>query len=771
MDKLTKYNILYVDDEESNLRVFNGLYRRKYNIVTSTSAEEALVLFDQRDFDLVISDQQMPKVSGLEFLGIIKEKNPQIPTILLTGYTDHDVLKEAFNKTGVHKYINKPFDPNSLSTIMNLAIEGYLLTKEKQQIQEELFKSEDQFRGIFNSMADVFARTNFSGEIEVMSPSSIDLFGYTAEELIGQDVDILYANPEERKALISKLKKLRIIRGAETTIVTKSGELKLVSITAKLYFDKENNPIGIESISRDISEIKEMQQLLKERNELLNETQRLAKIGSWHYDIATKKVSWSDTFSLIYGIHDFNQIDTTIDGYIAFFHPSEQQRVKETILKALETHENFSFDATILRRDGKERMLSNFVKLETNEENRLIRVTVASLDITETKIRQKELIKSEEKFRVLAEELPIQILKIDRKLNVTYANNLAKTNLSSLKDEKLTIHSFFHKETLLVLLESIQNVMNREKESYVEFESKDKWYALNISLSKEPRGIDNMLLLIYDITEKKQSERVLKNMNEELERKVIARTKDLEEAKDTIELAYKKEKELSQLKSQFVSTASHQFRTPLTVIQSNIGLLGMQIDEAGPEFKIKFDRVYPRIISEVKRMTDLMDNVLILGKKESGKIKPNFQMIDIQSMVQSILQKYNEIQMDGREIVLTSSGPVSMYHIDPELFENAFSNLISNAFKYSQSKPAPLVHLKYKKGLLTITVQDFGIGIPKEDISHVFEPFYRAGNVSDISGTGLGTSIVMTYLELMDVSIDIESELGKGTKFTINIEK
>jgi signal transduction histidine kinase len=112
-----------------------------------------------------------------------------------------------------------------------------------------------------------------------------------------------------------------------------------------------------------------------------------------------------------------------------------------------------------------------------------------------------------------------------------------------------------------------------------------------------------------------------------------------------------------------------------------------------------------------------------------------------------------------------------LYHLDPELFENAFSNLVSNAFKYSLNKPAPLVNLQFEKSSLRITLQDFGVGIPEEDVANIFEPFYRASNVKDIYGTGLGTSIVKAYLDLIDVSIDLQSKVGEGTTFILNVEK
>jgi signal transduction histidine kinase len=152
-------------------------------------------------------------------------------------------------------------------------------------------------------------------------------------------------------------------------------------------------------------------------------------------------------------------------------------------------------------------------------------------------------------------------------------------------------------------------------------------------------------------------------------------------------------------------------------------------------------------------------------------LKPNLQSLDTLDLIQSIIQKHNQIQTDGRRIDVTSDGHKSMYELDSKLFENAFSNLISNAFKYSLTKQNPLVHLNYKKDRLTITVQDFGIGIPESDISNIFEPFYRADNVGNISGTGLGTSIIKAYLKLMGGTVNVKSIIGEGSTFTITIQK
>lgn len=266
-----------------------------------------------------------------------------------------------------------------------------------------------------------------------------------------------------------------------------------------------------------------------------------------------------------------------------------------------------------------------------------------------------------------------------------------------------------------------------------------------------------------DVSNQKEVEKVKEAFTLELSNKVKERTQELENTKRKLEKSLSKEKELGELKSRFVSTASHQFRTPLTVIQSNVGLLEMQIGPNEREAMPFFDKVTGRIKSEVKRMTEIMDEVLILGKINSGGIHPVFNRTDVLAICTDIVDKYNEIQDDDRTAVIHVEGENRMVDLDKSLFEDALSNMLSNAFKYSVGKPSPEVRLIFGRKKLDIEVKDFGMGIPEHDLKNLFAPFFRASNVLDVPGNGLGTSIMKEYIELNKGKIIVESAMNKGT--------
>lgn len=274
-----------------------------------------------------------------------------------------------------------------------------------------------------------------------------------------------------------------------------------------------------------------------------------------------------------------------------------------------------------------------------------------------------------------------------------------------------------------------------------------------------------------DISGIKEVEKVKEEFTKQLAVKVQERTSELEQTQIKLQESLSKEMELGELKSRFVSTASHQFRTPLAVIQSNLGLLEMQIDKFDSSFRPKVELISKRIKGEVKRMTSLMNDVLILGKITVGGVVPEFQLSDVVGLTSDVVNKFNLIQEDGRKAALQVTGENNDLNLDRKLFEHSFSNILSNAFKYSIEKPAPIVRVNFEKNNVNIEIEDFGIGIPKEELNSLFDPFFRASNAVDIPGTGLGTSIIKEYTEVNNGVINIESEVGKGSVFTLTFSK
>ncbi|KYG72260.1 hypothetical protein MB14_09475 [Roseivirga ehrenbergii] len=242
------------------------------------------------------------------------------------------------------------------------------------------------------------------------------------------------------------------------------------------------------------------------------------------------------------------------------------------------------------------------------------------------------------------------------------------------------------------------------------------------------------------------------------------------EVQNEMEKALNKERELNELKSRFVSMTSHEFRTPLTTIKQNTDLIAFKLENQFPEHFEGYNKYLDRIESEIGRVTFLMNDILMLGKIEAGRVELNKKPTDLHELVKKAITELTENRKDGRSIDFSVIGVVQPVNIDVNLFDHIVANLISNAFKYSEGKEDPKVTLSYEKTHeVKITFKDYGIGIPKKDQKGLFASFYRATNVKNIQGTGLGLSIVKEFVEMHGGTISVNSEQDMGSEFVVII--
>jgi len=296
-------------------------------------------------------------------------------------------------------------------------------------------------------------------------------------------------------------------------------------------------------------------------------------------------------------------------------------------------------------------------------------------------------------------------------------------------------------------------------------------FPVEISLSpySTPEG-KFTIAFIVDITHRKLAEAKMKNYSAELELQVKNRTLILEEAIEELEktkmnlnISLEKEKELNELKSRFVSMASHEFRTPLATIQSSLSLVKKYGEIQDIE---KQDKHISKIKSSINNLTDILNDFLSVSKLEEGKVENMSEEFNLKSFVTEIISEMQLITKDEQKIVYIHFGN-EIVKLDKKLLKNILFNLISNAIKFSDEGKIIDVSSEIKKSAVVISVKDHGIGIPKEDQKHLFERFFRGNNVTNIQGTGLGLNIISKYVELMDGSIDVTSEENIGSTFSI----
>ena len=236
----------------------------------------------------------------------------------------------------------------------------------------------------------------------------------------------------------------------------------------------------------------------------------------------------------------------------------------------------------------------------------------------------------------------------------------------------------------------------------------------------------------------------------------------------SIQKEIEKQKFINKLKSDFVSFASHEIRTPLTAIKSSAELILLFAGRHEPVNISKIKHYLENIILEVDRLSLMVAEILTLEKIESGKIGITKQLIDLKKCIVESIEKFTLNNINKRQVLLTSEKDDIMIESDPILLDHIISNLLSNADKYSQGKRPPEVFIRYKKNTTEIEVKDYGIGIPEKEQSALFSSFFRASNTTGISGTGIGLTIVNSFVSMLSGDIRIESKEGKGTRIFIN---
>ncbi|AYL95144.1 PAS domain-containing sensor histidine kinase [Mucilaginibacter celer] len=277
---------------------------------------------------------------------------------------------------------------------------------------------------------------------------------------------------------------------------------------------------------------------------------------------------------------------------------------------------------------------------------------------------------------------------------------------------------------------------------------------------------------IHDLSREKEAEDRLKEYAAHLKDEVEERTqslmlsvKELEKAKDEVSISLEKEKELGQLKSRFVSMASHEFRTPLSAVQLSASLIEKY---AGQSQSKNISKHVGKIKNAVGNLTTILNDFLSHEKLEAGRVEPSPTVFDLVKLAEEITEEMQLMAKKDQNIIYLHTGSNSKVNLDLNLLKNCIINLIANAIKYSGENTFIEFNTELSKSGCTITVKDNGIGIPDTDQKHLFEAFFRAHNTGNIPGTGLGLHIVARYVRLMNGNVTFKSSINKGTLFTIS---
>lgn len=393
-------------------------------------------------------------------------------------------------------------------------------------------------------------------------------------------------------------------------------------------------------------------------------------------------------------------------------------------------------------------------ELEQRVEQRTAELAAANLSLATvnrtlhgemaTRAKVEEALRDSERlFNTIAHNFPDGIICVlDRNLRVVLIDGNALQDLD-IPREKLNGKSLQDLQFLQLddeTKEKFRRVFQWET-AYVEFSYADQRFALNAVPLPDNKGfVKEILLVIHNVTEIRKAEQEMK-------------------------ASLEKERSLNEMKSRFVSIASHEFRTPLSTILSSISLVD-RYHQAGESEKAR--KHVERIKTSVKNLTEILNDFLSLEKLEAGKVEIHPETINLVRFAEDLCEELQALAKPGQVIHYRHTGEKEDVVSDKQLLRPICINLLNNAIKYSPENSRISFTTDTRNGIQLI-VEDQGMGIPLEDQQHLFDQFFRAGNVTAIQGTGLGLNIVRKYARLLGGDIRFTSEVQKGTTFTVNL--
>ncbi len=747
-------------------------YRENLDILFANTIEEILLL-DTKGCIVLFNK------SFEQFIKSVTGKIPEVgqplweATVPERAETSKALFQKALNGTAV--VVDAVVTRNDRTVIHELRYNSVRINGEVKYVSiisvdvTERRKKEQQVLKLSESLSDfqnaiyrssIVSRADVHGIITMVNQNFVNISGYSEKELVGNNHRIINSGYHPKSFWVEMWKTIASgkIWREDVKNRAKDGRYYWVDTFIMPFIDEKGRVREFLSIRNDITARKDAEESLRHNRKLLDSANEVAKIGYWDYDLATKKVSWNERTLTLLGLPP--HFDGGVNEYLALVHPHDRAQVTVALDEALRAGHSFGFDHRIVKHDG----ATGWVHLEATMMHTEQGQPDHLLGIIQDISRQKEF---EERITTIARELTslienanVPIFGVDRHGYINEWNKVAVELTGYSKNEVLErkwtdLLPPDQHPRLNALLERVSGghpVSNYEL-PFLNRRGNNLVFFLSASPRKDIRNeIVGVIFVAQDLTE-------LIDYRSGLEKLVEDRTKELK-------LALSKEKELVEMKSKFVSIASHEFRTPLTTITIANAFLRKHHQKMAPA---EVERKLDTIDKQVHHMTYLLDDVLTIGKAEAGKLEVQFSNLHIPSLVNQLVGEVQQGNATHQVEVVWRHGARHEIYCDEKLMRNILINLLTNAIKFSPEAERVQLTLGGDRDTFEITVRDRGIGIPAHDLDKLFQSFQRGSNVGTIDGTGLGLSIVKKAVDLLEGTISVKSEEGRGTEFVVRL--
>jgi PAS domain S-box-containing protein len=720
-------HLAWLKDNESRFIAVNEAFSKACGV----KAED---LIGKTDLDIWPSDlAQRYRDDDREVMRIGKRKRVEEPAV----YQEGKMLWTETIKTPIFNSIGEVIGTTGVAVDIS----------DRKQAEEELHRREQEFKALAENSPDIIAQFDRQLRHLYVNSAVERAIGISPQRFIGKTHAELGMPPEICLPFQQLLREV-FVTGEQRVFESKSpmsGKCYQARVVPK--FARDGSVESVLSVARDITEQKQTEEALRDALQKLTfhvENSPLAVV-EWNCDFRVAR--WSPEAEKVFGW----QAEEVIGK-----HPTEWQFVFSEDVKAVnaimaklvnsEEQRNISRNGNYTK-DGTVVYCEWYNSALLDEAGNLVSALSLVLDVTERKQMEEALRESETRFRMMADNVPALIWMSDVNYNGTFFNKawLDFTGRSLEQELGNGWLESVHPDDLRRCLDTYKSAFNTRQQLRVEYRLKRadgnyRW-VLDTGIPRfTPDGsFAGYIGSCIDITERKQAEEEILN-------------------------ALAKEKELSELKSRFVSMTSHEFRTPLSIILSSSELLEYYGERWTQDERLEQLHL---IQSSVHQMTQLLNDVLTLGRADAGRLNFNPAPLDLIEFCRAIVAEIQLTASSGQKIVFTSQYQSLSACMDEKLLRQILNNLLSNAINYSPENSNIYFKLASQDGEAVLEIQDEGIGIPLADQSRLFEPFHRGTNVSNIKGTGLGLAIVKKCVDLHQGRMIVASKIGLGTTFQV----
>ncbi|MCZ2223639.1 MAG: PAS domain S-box protein [Chitinophagales bacterium] len=629
---------------------------------------------------------------------------------------------------------------------------AYELRKNNEILLQQVQETNERLNTILNSSKEIILTIDLQTEQIENINKAISILGYTPEEWIGQ----YYTqwSIEKRRKLYTLLKhasqSTTSVKSKQIIFSTKDNKRQIPFEFSTSIFSFKNKKYLL-CVLRDVTERLEYEKNIeKVTNQLYHLINNIDDVYAIYNLIQNKYEFVSDNVEGLYGC---SKEDFISSGYYwkEVIHKDDYASIVKQTDEIIKSKTKGEFFYRISTPVGETKMLLEKISVAVNKKGKAERLYIVKSDYTHIEKAEQSLIESERKFRFISENISDFISILDNDGRFLYASPSAEKVIGYNSEELIgkNFIYFIHPDDATSIIENALEKIVFDKE-----EAKHRYRIL--AKNNTYYWVETYFKPIIDATNVTSS--------------IITSTRDVTETQQLmheLQQSLVKERELNELRSQFVSMASHQFRTPLTVIQSGIELMEIYLEGLTEQQQAPFKKQFKKINTEVTRLQDLMTDVLVLGRNEAQRTPFVPEEADLVLFCKELIEsRYNNRYSNERKVILYVFGKEQKIFFDKKLLDHSLENILNNAYKYSEQGEIKM-SITFEFDSVKISIQDKGIGIPPNDLENLFQPFYRASNTSEIEGTGLGLPIVKEFIDKHNGQIFVESEVNKGT--TVNI--